>query len=286
MNALRRLIAAAALVLLAGCSATQFMYDNAGALIRWRATSYLDVHGEQSRQLDARIAGFLAWHRVSALPQYAVLAEAAALRFARGLVREDLDWAWARGREQLGESLRSAAREVAPLLDQLDAAQIAHLESRIAEDNRKFFEENLEGSEAKRRGERAKRNVKRLQEWFGTLNDEQRARVQAYSARAPLTDALRDADRRRRQVALLAMIRKREAGQRLADWAEGWDRGRAPAYEAASRAQRTAFVGLLLEIDRLLSAEQRGEAVTRLREFAREFSSLAQGPMKPGDAAR
>ncbi|MDA0224744.1 MAG: DUF6279 family lipoprotein, partial [Proteobacteria bacterium] len=246
MSTLRALLAAAGLVLLAGCSATQFMYDNAGTLIRWRATSYLDVHGEPSRQLDARIAGFLAWHRASALPQYAVLAEAAALRFARGLAREDLDWAWMRGREQLGESLRSAARAIAPLLDQLDAAQIAHLESRLAEDNRKFSEENLEGSEAKRRSERAKRMVKRLQEWFGTLNDAQRERVQAYSARAPLTDALRDADRRRRQTALLELIRKRAAGNGLADWAEGWDRGRAPAYEAASRAQRAALFDLLL----------------------------------------
>lgn len=275
---LRRVLLLAAVLLVSGCSATQFMYENAGTLIRWRATSYLDVHGEQSRELDARIAAFLAWHRAGALPQYPPIAEEAGKRLARGLSRDDLDWAWARGRAQLGESLRQAAVQVAPLLDQLDGGQLTHLEQRIAEDNRKFAEENLAGSEAKRRAERAKRNVKRLQEWFGTLSAEQRERVRLYSERTPLTDALRDADRRRRQAELLAMLRKREAIRRLADWAEGWDRGRAPEYEAASQAQRAAFFELLLEIDRLLTPEQRAEAVTRLREFARDFAALAQGP--------
>lgn len=283
-GALRRVLLIATVLIVSGCSATQLMYENAGTLIRWRATSYLDVHGEQSRQLDARIAAFLAWHRAAALPQYPAIAEEAGNRLARGLSRDDLEWAWTRGRAQLGESLRHAATQVAPLLDQLDAAQLTHLEQRIAEDNRKFAEENLAGSAAKRRAERAKRNVKRLQEWFGTLSAEQRERVRAYSERAPLTEALRDADRRRRQAELVALLRKREATKRLADWAEGWDRGRAPEYEAASRAQRVAFFELLLEIDRLLTPEQRTEAVTRLREFARDFSALAQaaGAGEPG----
>lgn len=281
---LHGLLALAAAALLGGCSATQFMYENAGTLIRWRATSYLDVHGEQARQLDARIEAFLAWHRAQALPQYVRFAEEAGTRLARGLSREDLEWAWSRGRAELSVSLRQAATAAAPLLDQLDSAQIAHLEARIAEDNRKFAEEHLEGSEAKRRAERAKRNVKRLQEWFGTLTPQQRERVQRYSERAPLTEVLRDADRRRRQAELLAMVRKREATRRLADWADAWDRGRAPQYEAAAAAQRAAFFELLLELDRSLSAEQRSEAVARLAEYARDFTLLARAPA--GEAKR
>ena len=86
------LLAGLALLALAACSATQMVYDNGATLLRWRATSYLDVHGSQAQDLDRRIETFLAWHRSTALPQYAVLAEACARRVERGLTRADLEW--------------------------------------------------------------------------------------------------------------------------------------------------------------------------------------------------
>ena len=32
-------------LVLSGCSAMRIAYDNADTFLRWRATSYLDVHG-------------------------------------------------------------------------------------------------------------------------------------------------------------------------------------------------------------------------------------------------
>jgi hypothetical protein len=61
-------------LLIGGCSSTRLAYNNADLMLRWRATSFLDVHGAQSAELDARIASFLSWHRGHALPQYVTFA--------------------------------------------------------------------------------------------------------------------------------------------------------------------------------------------------------------------
>jgi hypothetical protein len=265
----------ALIALLGGCSSTRLAYNNADLMLRWRATSFLDVHGAQSDELDARIASFLAWHRRHALPQYVTFAREAAARVERGPSRADLVWGYDAFVEQARESVRAAAAEIADLLDTLTPEQIEHLEQRIAEDNRKFAAENLAGTERERREARRQRNVERLEEWLGTLTESQLERVKRYSERAPLVDELRDRDRRQRQAVLLAMVRARESSRRLADWAAGWDRGRDPAYEAAYRAHVEQYLDMLFDVARALTPEQRLHWAARLRGLAGDLAYLA-----------
>lgn len=270
----RRIAAALLAVLLAGCSAVQLGYRNADTFLRWQANAYLDFEGELSEELDRRIAALLDWHRAAALPQYVRLLDDAAARSVRGLTREDLVWGYDAARGQLRESLRAAAREAAPLLDRLSAEQIAHLERRFAEDNRKFAKDFLAGTPEDRRKRRLKRNIDRLEDWVGTLSEAQVERVRAYTERAPLADAMRDRDRRRRQAEFVAMLRAKEAGRRLADWASEWDRGRDPQYAAAAKAQVAEYFSLVEDLDRSLSAAQREHLVRHVRGYAEDFRAL------------
>lgn len=262
--------------LLAGCSSTRLAYDNADVMLRWRATSFLDVHGRQSDELDAHIATFLAWHRRHALPKYAILANEAAARVERGPSHSDLVWGYDAFIAQARESVRAAAAEIAGLLDTLSAEQIAHLEARIAEDNLRFAEENLDGTPRERREARRQRNVERLEEWLGTLTEAQLERVKLYSERVPLDDELRDRDRRQRQATLLAMVRAHDSRRGLADWAAGWDRGRDPAYEATYRAHVAEYLDMLSDVSRELTPEQRRHWIERLRGLARDFTELVK----------
>ena len=270
------LVIGLALVLLSGCSVTRVAYNNADVFLRWQANSYFDFQGEQSEELDRSLAAFLAWHRAKALPKYVPIGEAAAARMLRGVKREDLEWSYDAVRDQIREALGAAAGEVAALLDRLSAEQIGHLERRLAEENRKFAKEQVQGSVEQRQERRVKRNVERLEEWFGSLSDAQLERVRRYSARAPLSAELRERDRKRRQAEFVAMLRAREATRRLARWAQDWEAGREPAYVAASRATHAEYAGLLLDLDRTLSAEQREHAVRRLQRYAGLFESLGR----------
>jgi hypothetical protein len=264
------------LTFLQGCSPTRIAYNNADVFLRWQANYYFDFQGGQTDELDRSLAAFVAWHRAKALPQYAQLGDEAAARMLRGVRREDLDWSYDAVRAQVREALGAAAGEAAGLLDRLSAEQISHLEQRLAEENRKFAKEWIQGTMEERHKRRVTRNLERLEEWFGPLSEAQAERVQRYSARAPFSAELRDRDRKRRQAEFVAMLRAREAARRLARWAEDWEAGREPAYVEAARATHAEYVELLLDLDRTLSPDQREHAAKRLKRYATLFDSLAR----------
>jgi hypothetical protein len=273
--ALRLAAALVAGALLWGCSAVRLAYENADTYLRWRASAYIDVQGEAADELEERIDAFLDWHRAKALPQYARFSEDAARRLERGVSAGDLVWGYDALMAQAREGLRAAASQVAPLLDRLTAEQVAQLERRLAEDNRKFARENLKGSEAERRKRRAKVMQNRLEEWVGRLNQSQVERVRLYAERAPLTDEHRDRDRRRLQGEVLAMVRKRDAAKGLPDLAANWQQGRDPAFLELNEAWRKEFYALLIDMDRSLTAAQRAKAVANFRRYAEDFAALS-----------
>jgi hypothetical protein len=269
-------LAFAAAWLLAGCTALRLAYDNADTYLLFRANSYLDLDAKGSDELDERIDEFFAWHRRTALPQYARLSEEAAKRVTRGLSREDLVWGYDSLVAQARQSLRFAAERVAPLLDRLTPQQVAYMEKRFAEDNRKFAREYLRGSEAEKRKRRTKRLEERLEDWVGNLSSVQAEKVKQFSERMPLYDELRAKDRQRMQAEFVDMIRKREAQKRLPDWIANWDHGRDPAHLAASERFRQEYLALLLELDKTLVPEQRNRAAATLRRYAEDFRVLAR----------
>jgi hypothetical protein len=266
------------LALLQGCSVTRTAYNNADVFLSWQANHYFDLEGEQVEELDRRLDIYHAWHRKQALPQYARIGQEAAARIQRGLKREDLEWGYDAVQAQIREALGQAAGEATGLLDRLSAAQISRLEQRLAEDNRKFAKERMQGTMEQRHQRRVKRNTERLEEWFGPLTEVQTERVRRYSERAPYSADLQDRDRKRRQAEFVAMLRARETGTRLKPWVQNWDTGRAPEYAAAVQATRAEYTELLLDLDRTLSADQREHAASRLKRFSALFDSLARQP--------
>ena len=251
-------------------------YENADTYLYYRATRYLDFDAKASKELDERIDEFFAWHRRNALPQYARVAEDAAKRVAKGLAREDLAWGWETLVAHARQSLRVAAERMAPMLDGLTHEQLAHMEKRFAEDNRRFAKEFLRGTEAERRKRRAARMEERLEQWIGSLSTSQREKVRQFGERMPLYDELRDRDRKRMQAELIDMIRNREVQKRLPDWVADWERGRDPAYRAASERFRQEYWTLLLELDKTLTPEQRARAEANFRRYAGDFRILAR----------
>jgi hypothetical protein len=271
----RLFLALAVLSLLSGCSALRLAYDNADTYLRWRASSYFDLHGDEADDLDDRIQDLLAWHRRQALPQYASILDETGRRLARGASRADLEWGYDAVVTQVGESLQAAAQRAAPVIDRLSPEQITHLEERFAEDNRKFAREFLRGSEAERRGERTRRMADRLEDWVGRLSEEQLDRVKQYSERAPLMDDLRDADRRRVQRDILAMARAKDAQKRLPSLAAGWYRNRERAFGAAGEAWKRELFAMLVDVERTLSEVQRARVERQIRRYAQDVRTLA-----------
>jgi hypothetical protein len=260
----------------AGCSAVRLAYENAHVYLHYRANNYLDLDSAGSEELEERIASFFAWHRAEELPLYAELAMQAASRLEATLSRDDVVWGYDALVERARASLRAAAERAAPLLDRLTPAQIAHMQRRFAEDNRRFEREFLRGAEQERRERRARRVGNRLEEWVGRLTRAQAERVRQYSERAPLYDELRARERRRVQAEVVALAQAREASLHLAERAADWESRREPAHRQAAAAAREELFALLVDLDAMLSAEQRARALANLRRYAADFNALAR----------
>jgi len=211
--ALVRVLLVCVLLGFSGCSTVRFAYNNADIYLSWQLGKYLDVQDTQLEEVERHIAAFLAWHRANALPQYIGLVNEASSRFARGISQEDLVWGYDSLQAQVLQAVRAAAGEMADLLDRLTPEQIAYMERRFAEDNRKYVRENVAGSIEERRRRRVKRNVERLEEWFGNLSEGQIERVRQYAERAPFPEAMRDRERKRLQSEFIEIIRAPLLGQ-------------------------------------------------------------------------
>jgi len=271
----RAILGVLVLSLLTGCSAVRLAYDNADLYLRWKSGSFLDVYGAQSDELDERIENFRDWHRTHALPTYARLADDAAGRIARGLARPDVVWGYDSVMTQARESLYAGTERLAPLLDRLTPEQLRYMEQGIAEDNRKFAREILRGSERERRDRRVTRIVERVEDWVGKLSKAQVDRIRQYSDQAPLADEMRDRDRRRLQADVMAILHERQARERLAERIPQWQVGRDPAYAAASETMQKEFLVLALDLERMLTPDQRLRATGQLRRYAHDMRVLA-----------
>ena len=271
----RWIVVVAGLAVLAGCTALQLGYNNADSLIHWRGGRYFGFEGEQKADFERRVQKFMAWHRKAELPKYVVLANGLGDRLARGLALADLEWGYDAFQVLLRQTLRAAAVETGELLDTLNPAQVERFQARLAKENRDFAKDHVlaESPEA-RRAKRVKRNVDRMEEWFGSLTEAQVERIRLYSARAPLDDILRDQDRKRMQRELVGMINAKETRRKLEAWAIAWDQNRDPEYEALRKQNLREYFGMLIDLDKTLSAEQRNRAVQRLRGFAGDFLAL------------
>jgi uncharacterized protein DUF6279 len=271
----RTILGALVLSLLTGCSAVRLAYDNADLYLRWKIGSYVDAHGAESDELDERIDEFMDWHRTQALPRYARLADDAARRIARGLVRQDLVWGYDAVMAQARESLYAGTERLAPLLDRLTPEQLRYMERGIAEDNRRFARENLRGNERERRERRAARVVERVEDWVGKLSKTQVDRIRRFSERAPLAAEMRDRDRRRLQADVMAILHAHQARERLPERISQWQVGRDPAFTAANEILVKEFFTLVLDLERTLTPDQRARAAGQLRRYAHDMRVLA-----------
>jgi len=274
------LVACVLALAVAACGGvTRVVYDNADSAVLLTAHRYLSFEGEQWQVARAAVARFHAWHRRNELPRYAVLLADAAGRVRRGLGRADVEWGMQSVRARYAALVEAAVRESLPLLETLDAENVATLERRFAHDDAKRVRERLAGDPAKRERERVKAIVKRFEEWTGPFNEGQVALVRQFVA-ATADDPRHAHDLRlRRQRELVALL-DRNVKDDAASPAEGlrslslaWGLERTPE----RRLRDEQFVQLVLGLDRSLDAEQRGRVIQRLAGYAEDARVLARG---------
>ena len=276
----RRAVILLLCALVAACGgATRLAYESGDAWALLMADRYLDLEGEQWKVAQGAVHRFHAWHRRAELPRYAALLHGAAGRMERGLTREDVEWGIQSVRARYAGLVDAAVRESAPVLDGLDAENVAALERRFAADDRRRIRETLSGDPAKNERARVAAIVKRLEEWTGPLSGAQEEAVRGFVRATADRPRQAHEQRQRKQRELVVLLERNDAApkrpdpERLRSFFVGWE----AESSAARREYHARFVQLILDLDRTLTTSQRQRAIDQLRRYAEDCQQLSRG---------
>jgi len=273
------LLLAISALALAACSATRLAYDNADTMLRFMASSYLDIDSVQSDDLTPRIARFHQWHRSNELPVYAALLRSASQRAARGITAEDVAWGLGNVRSRYRRLAARAAEDGAPVLATLASAQLAALEHKFAENNEKYAKQFLPSDHKERRRAQLKRMLERFRDFAGDLTPDQEARIERFALARERHVALRFEDRQRWQrdfvAALKAERKPEELGRHLAEMFDKPELRRSEEFVREDRRWDEDLGQLIVDLDGSLSPKQRAQVVRRLSDYAEDFAVLS-----------
>ncbi|MGF6528595.1 DUF6279 family lipoprotein [Variovorax sp. PvP013] len=280
---------AAALVLgaaLCGCSAVKLTYDNAPTVGYWWLDSYVDFRDDQTPVVRARLAELLAWHRANELPTLVALLEDAARRAPDGVAPSEVCAVGDALRQRLVATARQAAAPTAELVAGLDDAQLQRLEEKFAKNNAAYAKDWLAPGPEKQHRKRYDKDLERFEDFYGRLDEAQRALLREFADRSVFDPRRVDAERRRRQREVLAWLR--DPAHRAMPEAEmraAIDTYARDFLQPAPGAWRDHQETLQQENCRKVAAlheatrpEQRERAARRLQAYAQDLRELAAAP--------
>ena len=285
---LRLVVLAFAALAFAACSSATFTrlaynnaamaYSNLGPMLTWMVDDYVDLDGHREDWVRVRIDRVLAWHRVEELPRYRALLDTMLAKSARPYTAEDIATHQRELRAAYHRVIAHVLPDTAEFLLGLGDSDLAHMERKFDEDNRKFLVESVKGTPEQRLERRMKRFVGHLESWVGRLSGEQRTLVsQRYHELEDFTEELL-AERRYRQAEMMALVRAKptkaelEAGlKRLFVDTDSWRR---PEYQVKLKARDRHLHAMIADLSATLTPEQRANLQARIRRFLGDISTL------------
>lgn len=266
--------------LLTGCSAVRVVYNQADTVLAWMAHDYFDLDPAQKHEFNKRIDTLLAWHRQEQLPDYARFLGEMKQRAQRNITRDDALWLIEGTKSRFRVIAEKGTPDAVDLLATLTSDNIHALEKEFAKVNQKFTREyKLGGTQEDRRRARLDRTLKRIRDWTGPLSHAQEERIAVLNNNIPYTDHLRQQERQRRQKEFLALLatrnNKAEFARALRPWLADWEKGRAPDVHAAIDDSYEKRITLSLEVQRMLTPQQRAHVQEKLQGYIEDLNALA-----------
>ena len=193
---------------LIGCSAVKLAYNNLPEFSYWWLDGYVDFNGAQTPRVKDQLAQLLERHRRNEMPKVLALVENAE-RLAVGDVTPAQVCA---ASDALRDSLLATAVDAsvpgAELALGLGDAQLKQIEAKLAKNNAEYASDWLERSVEGQHRKRYDTFLERSEDFYGTLDDAQRALLRQMANRSIFDPRRVDAERRQRQRESLALLRR------------------------------------------------------------------------------
>lgn len=274
--------ACALALLLGGCSVLRFTYNQADEILYWWLDGYTDFDAAQSAAARETIARWLAWHRRTQLPDYAIQLARARQDVLQPIAPDAACRWFTLARERADAALAEALPALADHVMTMTPAQWRHVEQRFAKGLDEMRADYLQSDRTERQRATVKRAVERFEMLYGRLDDAQRAIVSQAVAASPF-DAqrwLEERQARQRDVLTLLppLVAERAGRDRvlaalrtLSAQALRSPRDGYRAYQQRLTEYNCAFFA---RVHNATSAEQRNAAATRLKGWEDDLRAL------------
>ena len=161
-------------VILTGCSAVRLGYNNLPDIASWWLDSYIDFSDTQGPQAKAALQKLQTWHRKEELPAIAELLVQAQTLAPQNITPEQACKIWESAQVRIESFIQESSRLAAPVVSQLSAKQLKHLEKEWASRNEDWKKQWLQGTPDSRIKKRVDLAAERFNSFYGDLNLEQR----------------------------------------------------------------------------------------------------------------
>ena len=252
-----------------GCSTGKLIYNYGDEMVSWQLDNYFDLTSKQEEWIEKRMRLHLDWHRRQELPRYRNFLIEVQNRSSDGLTMKELDEGYARLDQKRLRTMERLVPDTASFLAGISPEQINTLEKKMTEDNQEM-EEDLESTEKLYR-ERQERFWEQMEDWFGDFSEDQQSKINRLHTEwfsGPFDPLAARLERRRKsQLRFIEEMRSSpskteiEKGLRLSviNWTG--------ETESAKRARILRNKKRILQVDKLLTPEQRMHAVRELDEW-------------------
>ena len=160
--------------ILTGCSAVRLGYNNLPDIASWWLDSYIDFTDTQGPQAKVALQKLQTWHRKEELPAIAELLVQAQTLAPQNITPEQACKIWEAAQVRIESFVQESSRLAAPVVSQLSAKQLKHLEKEWATRNEDWKKQWVQGTPDSRIKKRVDLAAERFNSFYGDLNLEQR----------------------------------------------------------------------------------------------------------------
>jgi hypothetical protein len=168
------LVAVSMSVILTGCNAVRLGYNNLPDIASWWLDSYIDFTDTQGPQAKVALQKLQTWHRKEELPAIAELLVQAQTLAPQNITPEQACKIWEAAQVRIESFVQESSRLAAPVVSQLSAKQLKHLEKEWATRNEDWKKQWVQGTPDSRIKKRVDLAAERFNSFYGDLNLEQR----------------------------------------------------------------------------------------------------------------
>ncbi len=263
--------------LLISCSALEITYSTADWVLLWNMDRYFDLSASQEEYLDREIEKIHVWHRHHELPQYVQFLDQIDESGKNGISQAELESIFTSVENFRVHLAKQASLPGSIFLSTVTPAQIGHFQKVLAQDHGRLVSEIGKESEV-RLTRRIASTLETLSSWLGELSVDQETHIRQWIKEFPDTTEVWLAHRRRRQARLVELLYSSHdphiLEQGLYHWLADSKTGATPEYLVASREWREGIERVALEIDQILTREQRMHLTRKLQRLIQDIQEL------------